>query len=182
MPNTVLLVAFALDTDAQRETAERSLMNLLPRPGADLAAGGQLECWWIAEDDRHDGSDNDSAVFVHPGAAEAAFRLLHAVGLTAAHNQPAVASLGSFEPPEADPLERLRGLQAGLDDASDPRILDWAVGVLDAMLGRRAGWYVWSPTGDPIDGPYAEEQQALDEAEALEADGTTCNVIFHPGR
>lgn len=27
-----------------------------------------VDCWWIAEDDRHDGSDNDSAIFVPRGS------------------------------------------------------------------------------------------------------------------
>lgn len=35
-----------------------------------------IDCWWIAEDDRIDGSDNDSAIFVPWGAqADAASHL-----------------------------------------------------------------------------------------------------------
>jgi hypothetical protein len=45
-----------------------------------------LECWWVAEDDRRDGSDNDSAVFVNPGAQHAASFLLHEEGLTPSCN------------------------------------------------------------------------------------------------
>ncbi len=29
-----------------------------------------VEEWWIAEDDRHDGSDNDSAIFVPRGSQQ----------------------------------------------------------------------------------------------------------------
>jgi hypothetical protein len=29
-----------------------------------------IDCWWIAEDDRHDGSDNDSAIFIPRGAQQ----------------------------------------------------------------------------------------------------------------
>lgn len=77
MPNHVFLVAFNVESDADRSEVERMLRAELPRPGV------VVESWWVAEDDRHDGSDNDSAVFVHPGAQEAASRLLHENGLTA---------------------------------------------------------------------------------------------------
>lgn len=36
-----------------------------------------IESWWIAEDDRIDGSDCDSAVFVNPGGQNQASRVLH---------------------------------------------------------------------------------------------------------
>lgn len=35
-------------------------------PGGD----GTIDCWWIAEDDREDGSDCDSAIFVPRGGQE----------------------------------------------------------------------------------------------------------------
>ena len=47
-----------------------------------------MECWWIAEDDRRDGSDNDSAVFVHPGKQMEAYRLLRLHQLTPVNNDP----------------------------------------------------------------------------------------------
>jgi hypothetical protein len=41
-----------------------------------------ITSWWVAEDQRIDGSDNDSAVFVHPGAQRQAVQVLAALGLT----------------------------------------------------------------------------------------------------
>lgn len=40
-----------------------------------------FDSWWIAMDERYDGSDCDSAVFVIPGAQAEAFRVLRAAGL-----------------------------------------------------------------------------------------------------
>lgn len=38
---------------------------------------GRLDSWWIAEDDRPDGSDNDSAVFVSMGEQKSANWLIN---------------------------------------------------------------------------------------------------------
>lgn len=54
-----------------------------------------VECWWVAEDDRQDGSDNDAAVFVIPGQQADARTLLVQAGL----------AQGSSEEPELDALE-----------------------------------------------------------------------------
>lgn len=72
----VVLVAFELKDD---HTVE-DLLTALPRPG-DV-----VECWWQADEDRIDGSDNDSAVFVYPGYAHAASTLLFEKGLTGSYN------------------------------------------------------------------------------------------------
>ena len=70
-----------------REEAEKVALSYLPNhPSPDTTPG--LECWWVAEDDRHDRSDNDSAVFVHPGSQVYAAALLVAHGLTPEHNVP----------------------------------------------------------------------------------------------
>src|SRR3954471_8578254 len=41
---------------------------LLASPLSPARPNGVVDCWWIAEDDRTDGSDNDSATFVPRGA------------------------------------------------------------------------------------------------------------------
>lgn len=79
----VFLVAVSI-VDADRDKAQGRLQSWLSRPGVTSIAE-----WWIAEDDRTDGSDNDSAVFVKPGAQVAAATLLNIVGLTGACNIPA---------------------------------------------------------------------------------------------
>lgn len=56
-----VLVAFCVHADDFAD-AQRRLMRNLPRPGSD-----GLDSWWIAEDERIDGSDNDSAIFVPMG-------------------------------------------------------------------------------------------------------------------
>jgi hypothetical protein len=84
----IILVAFEVNGD-DWEQAQRTLMQHLPRPF------GAIECWWIAEDVRYDGSDNDSAVFVTPGVQIEAFTLLTTHGLTPTHNMPSNSLDGS---------------------------------------------------------------------------------------
>lgn len=95
MTTHTFLVAFQVETpngDVTRMGAERDLLRSLPRPGVGLSAdhSAHLECWWVAEDDREDGSDNDSAVYVHPGNQQAAYDLLRAHGLTGECNDPSL--------------------------------------------------------------------------------------------
>lgn len=58
----VILVAFTVAADSMEE-AQARLTDALP----DVAALTYVESWWIAEDERYDLSDNDSAVFVPMG-------------------------------------------------------------------------------------------------------------------
>lgn len=75
-PEHVILVAFQVKA-VDRAEAQNLLMEQLPRPSMN-----DIECWWVAEDDRIDGSDCDSAVFVKPGAQAIAVDLLHGMDLT----------------------------------------------------------------------------------------------------
>jgi len=91
----VVLVAINLNVEgsAPDDVIEAALTRLLPRPGTSLydqgpGHFGQVESWWVAEDERHDGSDNDSAVFVTKGSQRSAFRLLHEAGLSGSWNNP----------------------------------------------------------------------------------------------
>lgn len=67
MAEHVILVAFQVEAETS-EGAQQDLMRWLPKPGDPDRDG--LSCWWIAEDDRIDGSDNDSAIFVPKGCQE----------------------------------------------------------------------------------------------------------------
>jgi hypothetical protein len=60
-PEHTILVAVTVYAP-DRLAAQSKVMGLLPKPGVD-----GVDSWWIAEDDRMDGSDNDSAVFVPMG-------------------------------------------------------------------------------------------------------------------
>lgn len=87
----VFLVALVVEGDVSRETAEEYLMSVLPSPYNQYHYEDKepaVESWWIAEDDRHDGSDNDSAVFVIPGKQMEAYRRLRTLGLTPVNNDP----------------------------------------------------------------------------------------------
>lgn len=66
----IILVAFEVNAHSRRQAHTR-LMEHLGSP--DHVSVG---AWWVAEDDRRDGSDNDSAVFVHPGMKGPALALL----------------------------------------------------------------------------------------------------------
>lgn len=72
-----ILAAFVIKGDS-RQAAEEALHQLLPVP--TYADGNQLDCWWIAEDERYDRSDNDSAVFCKKGVQGPASRLLEKEG------------------------------------------------------------------------------------------------------
>ena len=74
----VVLVAFEVEgTDVK--DAQTNLMAALPRPWYTRG----IECWWIAEDERYDGSDNDSAVFVPVGMQAVTTNLIQALEASA---------------------------------------------------------------------------------------------------
>jgi len=75
-----ILVSFAVWGDSDADAQDR-LMRSLPRPESDNGPDNGIDCWWIAEDNRHDGSDNDSAVFVNMGKQAEAYKLLTEKGL-----------------------------------------------------------------------------------------------------
>lgn len=74
----VFLLAVVVPAHSRVE-AEQRLMSTI------LWAAPNTECW-VAEDDRRDRSDNDSAVFVKPGAQRQATELLLRAGLTWPHS------------------------------------------------------------------------------------------------
>jgi len=64
-----VLVAFVVEADTMKQ-AQELLIAELPKPD-DIP---QMDSWWIAEDERYDGSDCDSAYFsgtYHTGDREA---------------------------------------------------------------------------------------------------------------
>lgn len=104
MTEHVFLVALQVQGET-REQAETTLMQHLPTVTGDTV-DKSIVCWWVAEDDRHDRSDNDSAVFVHTGAQTLAVELLRSVGLTGSWNtrvrEGGQFAGGSFEQPAHD--------------------------------------------------------------------------------
>jgi len=78
----IFLVAVSVN-GASREHAEARLMALLPTVDGEV-----ITSWWVAEDDRHDGSDNDSACFVRKGNQNRGFLVLNYNGLTSSYNDP----------------------------------------------------------------------------------------------
>lgn len=67
----IVLVAFdvfGLSMEEAQVRLARGLENVIDR--------GLADSWWIAEDERYDGSDNDSAVFVPKGSQTAFARLV----------------------------------------------------------------------------------------------------------
>lgn len=64
MTEHVILTAITVDIDGDFETAQRALMDrLVPLLQSNDPSSPIIE-WWIAEDERYDGSDCDSAVFI----------------------------------------------------------------------------------------------------------------------
>jgi hypothetical protein len=97
---SVVLVAFQVE-HFDRKTAQSVLLPKLQSVLKSRDNTSPVECWWVAEDVREDGSDNDSAVFVRPGAAHSAGLLLVEHGLTESYNVPLDARNDQFEAPEA---------------------------------------------------------------------------------
>jgi hypothetical protein len=63
-----ILVAFQVTGQMTRTEAMQLIMRSMPMINTGIPeAESQIECWWLAEDDRIDGSDNSSAVFCTPG-------------------------------------------------------------------------------------------------------------------
>lgn len=56
-----ILVAFTVE-GASRQQAHENLMERLPRD--PLALNNPIIEWWVAEDERYDKSDNESAIFI----------------------------------------------------------------------------------------------------------------------
>jgi hypothetical protein len=90
MSEHVILVALTIEAPSREEAHELAQVNL-PRPNKSVTS------WWIAEDDRRDGSDCDSAVFVTPGTQARASRRLYMAGLTPRHNVVDRDVRGQFE-------------------------------------------------------------------------------------
>ena len=63
----IFLVAFCITDERERDAAQHLLIN-------------RLDSWWMAEDDRLDGNDCDSAVFVPQGETLAAIEFLAQAG------------------------------------------------------------------------------------------------------
>jgi len=95
--NRVVLIAVQMGgTDLDMEGAQQAVAIMMPVVGSGVALDAgrpvSVESWWIAEDDRIDGSDLDSAVFVSPGRQQTAYQLLHDTGLTPDCNDPGYES------------------------------------------------------------------------------------------
>lgn len=82
----VLLVAFDISGPNTKATHEW-LMNQLPDLGdgetqEDMEANGiNIDSWWVANDERFDYSDTDSAIFVRKGEQRVGRKTLRANGL-----------------------------------------------------------------------------------------------------
>lgn len=72
---------------ATKEDRQRSVMNALAVALEDVE-DSNVEDWWIADDERYDGSSNASAVFVEMGNAYTAFQVLNSLELTGEGNDP----------------------------------------------------------------------------------------------
>lgn len=81
--NDVLMVAFDITADTA-EQAHKWLQSKMPGcySNDDVLQGITLDAWWIANDERFDGSDTDSAVFVTKGYQNTARDVLRETGLS----------------------------------------------------------------------------------------------------
>lgn len=80
MNEHTILVAFTVEGESKAD-AEGTLLYRLSNLNRNMVTS-----FWVAEDDRIDRSDCDSAVFVTPGFQPEASQLLHHWGMTPACN------------------------------------------------------------------------------------------------
>jgi hypothetical protein len=86
-PEHVILVAFTVEAPAVMTAHHRLQAALAAADTIDPSTSRNgITSWWVAEDVRDDGSDCDSAVFVHKGMQPLAVKLLHKAGVTGPHN------------------------------------------------------------------------------------------------
>lgn len=78
----VLMVAFDI-SGPNATVTQQWLMDKMPKPnvGGYIKSEVELDSWWIANDERYDRSDCDSAVFVSKGKQAEARELLRENGL-----------------------------------------------------------------------------------------------------
>ena len=86
--SNVILVAFDVTAPDRRQAQDvlKSGLQATRQGPGPFGAVQYVESWWIAEDDRTDGSDSDSAVFVNVGEQERAAAVLHHLDLTSKWN------------------------------------------------------------------------------------------------
>jgi hypothetical protein len=84
MNEHVFLVGIVVNdaNDGGRTETEHDLISSLQTILHSRNTDHNVDSWWIAEDDRHDGSDLDSAVFVKVGEQVAARDALRDLGLS----------------------------------------------------------------------------------------------------
>jgi hypothetical protein len=80
----LILVAFSVFGVTRSQAELRLHAELLEHPVS--ASDSPIESWWVAEDDRRDGSDNGSAVFCAKGFQARASRLLEQHAMAEAWN------------------------------------------------------------------------------------------------
>lgn len=83
MSEHVILVAITVEADT-RERALTLVERFIPR----TSEANYVEDWWVATDDRLDGSDRDSAVFVKAGLQADAHRYLEFAGMVSGPSMP----------------------------------------------------------------------------------------------
>ena len=84
----VVLVAIQVETESWTDAQEQVMWLLKNVVHDDEENGVNIERWWIAEDDRFDGSENYSAVFVHKGMKKIAYNILEKLEMTGPWNLP----------------------------------------------------------------------------------------------
>jgi hypothetical protein len=177
MPEFTFLVGIGSEGE-NREAAELALQGVLVPLLRSRNPASPIEAWWIAEDDRHDGSDLDSAVFVPPGRQAAAQGLLE-------------------ERLEASPYvqeaQRLLDAELAAEGPRPARDLDSSDVEADAarMMAELEAAQPWvvettfntDPEGKPVEewddsnrtlhGPFATEEEARHFSEEVWPDGDT---------
>lgn len=71
-----VLVAFEVEAESVEDAQDHLMQQVGIRALRSSNPDSRIECWWIAEDERYDGSDLESAVFVPEGIGQGEAREL----------------------------------------------------------------------------------------------------------
>ncbi len=79
----VILLAVVVPAESRKDAEEylHTRPSLTPVSWDGTETSPVIDSWWVAEDERYDGSDCDSAVFVKPGKQREAVAVLRRAGL-----------------------------------------------------------------------------------------------------
>jgi hypothetical protein len=158
MPEFTFLVGVGSEGE-NREAAELALQGVLVPLLRSRNPESPIEAWWIAEDERHDGSDLDSAVFVPLGSQAASRALL----------EPELEGPRPARDLDASDVEADAARMMAEQEAASP----WVVETTYNAGPQGEPVEEWDDSNRTLHGPFATEAEAQHFMDEVWPDGDT---------